>query len=85
MCVLESMCDEGLDSFKENEVWELVDNPQDSSVIQYKRVFEYKCDGSNNFHETFSLVVRYSTLRSLFALLAKLYLNISHLNITTAL
>lgn len=37
-----------------------------------------------DFHETFSPVLRYSTLRLLFALAAKLELAISHLDVTTA-
>lgn len=94
---------EELDSFEENEAWELVDHPQDSSVIQCKWVFKKKYDSVNNvryrarlvakgfsqtpgvdFHETFSPVLRYSTLRLLFALAAKLNLDISHLDVTTA-
>lgn len=91
---------EELDSFKENDAWELVDHPQDSSVIQCKWVFKKKYDSSNNvryrsrlvakgfsqkagvdFHETFSPVLRYSTLRLLFALAAKLNLDVSHLDV----
>lgn len=37
-----------------------------------------------DYHETFSPVVRYSTLRLLFALAAKLNLDITHLDVTTA-
>lgn len=94
---------EELDSFNENDAWELVDRPQDSTVVECRWVFKKKYDSSNNvryrarlvakgftqkegvdFHETFSPVLRYSTLRLLFALAAKLDLDISHLDVTTA-
>ncbi|CAG4970927.1 unnamed protein product [Colias eurytheme] len=94
---------EELDSFKQNEAWELVDHPQNSSVIQCKWVFKKKYDSDNNvryrsrlvakgfsqkagvdYHETFSPVLRYSTLRLLFALAAKLNLDVTHLDVTTA-
>lgn len=94
---------EELKSFEDNDAWELVEHPQDSSVIQCRWVFKKKYDSENNvryrarlvakgfsqqagvdFHETFSPVLRYSTLRLLFAVAAKLQLAISHLDVTTA-
>lgn len=94
---------EELDSFEENNAWELVDRPKDCTVVQCRWVFKKKFDSSNNvryrarlvakgfsqkagvdFHETFAPVVRYSTLRLLFALAAKLNLDLSHLDVTTA-
>lgn len=92
-----------LQSFSENEAWDLVDPPQEASVVGNKWVFKRKVDSVGNvcyrarlvakgftqiegidFDETFSPVVRYSTLRLLFALSVKFDLDITHLDICTA-
>lgn len=98
----EAMLEE-LQSFEENEVWELCDPPSNETVVDCKWVFKVKVDSDNNvrhkarlvargfsqkygidFEETFSPVVRHSTLRLLIALAAKLNLNINHVDVNTA-
>lgn len=95
--------EEELKSFKKNDAWELVDRPQDATIVQCKWVFKKKYDGAGNvryrarlvakgfsqkegvdYQETFSPVLRYSTLRLLFSVAAKLSLDIRHLDVTTA-
>lgn len=94
---------EELESFRKNNAWEVVDRPEDSTIVQCKWVFKKKYDSENNvryrarlvakgfsqkpgvdFHETFSPVLRYSTLRLLFSIAVKLDLDIRHLDVTTA-
>lgn len=99
---LEAMAEE-LQSFEDNQVWEIVDAPDSASVVQCKWVFRKKFDCDNNvryrarlvakgftqkagvdYQETFSPVIRHSTLRLLFALSVKLDMDITHLDVTTA-
>lgn len=94
---------EELESFEENDAWELVDIPKSDSIVECKWVFKRKSDSDNNvrfrarlvamgfsqrfgidFDETFSLVVRHSTLRLLNALSVKFDLFIAHLDVATA-
>lgn len=95
--------DEELKSFEANDAWDLVDKPQDASVVQCKWVFKLKLDSAGNvthrarlvakgftqkpgvdYDETFSPVVRHSSLRFLIALSLHLDLKITHLDVTTA-
>lgn len=90
-------------SFEENEAWQVVDKPDQATIVKCKWVFKKKLDQCNkvryrarlvakgftqkpgiDYKETFSPVLRYSTLRLLFALSAKYSLDISHLDVTTA-
>lgn len=92
-----------LKSFEENEAWEVVDRPEQGTIVQCKWVFRKKIESDNkvryrarlvakgftqkagiDYNETFSPVLRYSTLRLLFALSVKYDLEITHLDITTA-
>ena len=93
-----------IESFKENNVWELVDKTPDSKVVDTKWVYKLKRDPDGNierykarlvakgftqregidFADTFSPVVRHSTMRMLFSLAAKFDLDIVHLDVTTA-
>ncbi|CAG4978543.1 unnamed protein product [Colias eurytheme] len=94
---------EELQSFKENDAWELSNPPQDVRVVQCKWVLRKKYDCDNNirfrarlvargfsqvqgvdYTETFSPVVRHTTLRLLFALSVQNNLDITHLDVTTA-
>jgi hypothetical protein len=95
------MIDE-LNSFEENEVWELVDLPRNASAVDCKWVFKKKNGDSENsvryrarlvakgfsqksgidYSETFSPVVRFSTLRLLLALSVELDLEIIHLDVS---
>lgn len=95
---------EELESFKENEAWELSNPPQDGRVVQCKWVLRKKYDSDNSvrfrarlvakgfsqvqgvdYTDTFSPVVRHTTLRLLFALSVQLNLDIiTHLDVTTA-
>lgn len=94
---------EELQSFKENDAWELSNPPQDVRVVQCKWVLRKKYDCDNNirfrarlvakgfsqvqgvdYTDTFSPVVRHTTLRLLFALSVQLNLDITHLDVTTA-
>lgn len=95
---------EEIESFQENNVWELVDKTKDSKVVGTKRVYKLKRDPDSkieyykarlvakgfsqregiDFEDTFSPVVRHSTMRLLFALAAKFDLDILHQDVTTA-
>lgn len=95
--------EEELVSFKKNEAWEVVDKPEQGTVVQCKWVFRKKLDSDNNvrfrarlvakgftqkagidYNQTFSPVLRYSTLKLLFALTVKYDLEMTHLDVTTA-
>lgn len=95
--------DTELASFEENQAWELVQKPENATVVQCKWVFKKKVDCADkvqykarlvakgftqkpgiDYSETFSPVVRHSTLRFLFALSVHLDLKITHLDVTTA-
>ncbi|XP_026475639.1 uncharacterized protein LOC113380719 [Ctenocephalides felis] len=94
---------EELKSFEENKAWELVNMPENCSIVDCKWVFKRKVDTENqvryrarlvargftqqygvDYDETFSPVVRHSTLRLLMALSVRLGLSITHLDVTTA-
>lgn len=98
----QAMNDE-LKSFEDNEAWEVVDLPVNSTVVPCKWVFKRKMDIDNNityrarlvakgyvqkpgvdFDETFSPVLRHSSLRLLFALAAQMKLDVTHLDVKTA-
>lgn len=97
-----AMADE-LQSFEDNDAWELVDNPGNVTIVKCRWVLNKKFDVDNNvrfrarlvakgfsqkpgidYTDTFSPVVRHSTLRLLFALSVKLNMSIDHLDVTTA-
>lgn len=99
---LQAMAEE-LQSFDDNQVWEVVDTPSSASVVQCKWVLRKKFDYDNkvryrarlvakgftqkagiDYQETFSPVIRHSTLRLLFALAVQLDMDITHLDVTTA-
>ncbi|KAF2905648.1 hypothetical protein ILUMI_00526 [Ignelater luminosus] len=99
---LQAMAEE-LQSFEDNQVWEIVDAPDSASVVQCKWVLKKKFDCDDkvryraslvaksftqkagvDYQETFSLVIRQSTLRLLFALSVQLDTDITHLDVTTA-
>lgn len=99
---LKAMAEE-LQSFQDNQAWEVVDTPSNTSVVQCKWVFKKKFDCDNkvryrarlvakgftqkagiDYQETFSPVIRHSTLRLLFALSVQLCMDITHLDVTTA-
>ncbi|CAH2104888.1 unnamed protein product [Euphydryas editha] len=92
-----------LQSFRDNDAWDLVDKPSDARVVQCKWVFKRKLNSDNtvryrarlvakgytqkqgiDYKETFSPVLRYSSLKLLFAISVNLDLNITHLDVTTA-
>lgn len=93
-----------LQCFKDNNAWEVVDEPKDGgTVVKCKWVLRKKLDNDNkvryrarlvakgymqkknvDYSDTFSPVVRHSTLRLLFALSVKLKLDVCHLDVTTA-
>lgn len=94
---------EELQSFEDNQVWEIVDAPNGASVVQSKWVLrkKFSCDNEVryrarlvakgftqkpgvDYQETFSPVIRHSTLRLLFALSVQLDMDITHLDVTTA-
>lgn len=94
---------EELNSFKDNNAWDVVDIPASGNIVKCKWVLKKKCDGENNiryrarlvakgcsqkygidYSETFSPVVRHTTLRLLFALSVQLNLNVTHLDVKTA-
>lgn len=98
-----SAMQEELKSFSDNDTWELVDRPNEGTVVKNKWVFKKKCDSSGmvryrarlvakgftqikgmDYNETFSPVLRYSTLRLLFALGVQLDLKMNHLDVPTA-
>lgn len=95
--------DEEYTSLLDNEVWSLVDRPDDQKVIQCKWVFQLKCGVNGekrykarlvargftqqygvDYTETFSPVVRNSTLRMLFAIAVSIDLKIEHIDVITA-
>ncbi|CAK1555486.1 unnamed protein product [Leptosia nina] len=99
---LQAMAEE-LQSFDDNQVWEIVDAPDSASVVQCKWVLKKKIDCDNkvrhrarlvakgftqragvDYDETFSPVIRHSTLRLLFSLSVQLDMNVTHLDVTTA-
>lgn len=92
-----------IESFEDNDAWELVDVPPSGTIVQCKWVFKRKFDSENkiryrarlvakgfsqrpgvDYEETFSPVLRHSTLRLLFALAVQLKLDICHLDVKTA-
>lgn len=94
---------EELQSFKDNDAWEVVDKPSDGSIVQCKWVLNKKLDVNNDvryrarlvakgftqrygidYENTFSPVVKHSTLRMLFALSVQWDMDITHLDVTTA-
>lgn len=96
---------EELQSFEQNNAWDIVDWPEGSSaaVVKSKWVFKRKCSREGvvkyrarlvakgflqkygiDYEETFSPVVKHSSLRLLFALSVKLGLDINHLDVKTA-
>lgn len=94
---------EELQSFKDNNAWEIVDMPSSGSIVQNKWVLNKKLDVSDkvryrarlvakgftqrrgiDYENTFSPVVKHSTLRLLFALSVQWDMDISHLDVTTA-
>lgn len=94
---------EELQSFSDNNTWELVNRPSEGTVVKNKWVFKKKCNSEGevryrarlvakgftqvkgvDFSETFSPVVRYCTLRMLFALSLKFDLKMNHLDVPTA-
>lgn len=95
--------DEELESFRKNEVFELVDAPKGATIVKCRWVLKKKSKSDGevqyrarlvakgftqrqglDYDETFSPVVRHSTLRLLFALSVKLGLDITHLDVKTA-
>lgn len=95
--------DEEIESFRKNDVFELVDAPRGVTIVKSRWVFKRKVKSDNevqyrarivakgftqkfglDYDETFSPVVRHSTLRLLFALSVKLGLNINQLDVKTA-
>ncbi|CAK1581239.1 unnamed protein product [Parnassius mnemosyne] len=87
-----------LQSFRDNDAWDLVDKPSDARVVQCKWVFKRKLNSDNtvryrarlvakgytlkqgiDYKETFSPVLRYSTLKLLFGISVNLDLNITRL------
>lgn len=48
---------EEINSFEENEAWELVENREDKTVVEYKWVFKRKCDNENSVRYRARLVV----------------------------
>lgn len=92
-----------MESFQENEAWDLVEAPVGATIVQCKWIFKKKCDHESrvsyrarlvargfaqkagiDFDETFSPVIRHSSLRLLFALSINFELNIRHLDVKTA-
>lgn len=94
--------EEELESFKENNAWQIADLPMNATLVGCKWVFKKKISDNEvkfrarlvakgftqkegvDYSETFSPVVRHSTLRLLFALSVKLELDIFHLDVKTA-
>ncbi|XP_014218784.1 uncharacterized protein LOC106647046 [Copidosoma floridanum] len=58
---------------KENQTWDLCQAPLDKPII----------GAVVNYHDTYSLVVRFATLRSLFAYAVHLDFNIVHFDVET--
>lgn len=95
--------DEEMESFRKNEVFELIDPPKGATIVQCRWVLKKKINSDNevqyrarlvakgftqkyglDYCETFSPVVRHSTLRLLFAISVKLGLDITQLDVKTA-
>lgn len=94
---------EEMESFRKNEVFDLVDAPKGATIVQCRWVLKKKIKSDSevqyrarlvakgftqkhglDYDETFSPVVRHSTLRLLFALSVKLGLTITQLDVKTA-
>lgn len=94
---------EELKAFSDLDTWELVDRPNNGTVVKNKWVLKKKHSSDGDvryrarlvakgfaqrkgieFTETFSPVLRYSTLRLLFALTVQLNLKMNHLDVPTA-
>lgn len=94
---------EELECFEQSGAWEVVNVPDNSTIVQCKWVLKKKVESSGkvryrarlvakgftqqpgvDYAETFSPVVRYSSLRLLFAISVKLELDITHLDVCTA-
>lgn len=94
---------EELQSFEDNDAWEIVDVPSNGSIVQCKWVLNKKLDVNDkvryrarlvakgftqrrgiDYVDTFSPVVKHSTLRMLFALSVQWDMDITHLDVTTA-
>lgn len=93
-----------LQSFENNNAWEIVDKPHDQKLLETKWVFKTKINPSDHhqinkarlvikgcaqrygidYLETFSPVVRHSTLRLLFALSVHFNLNCYHFDAMNA-
>ncbi|CAH2092873.1 unnamed protein product [Euphydryas editha] len=91
-------------SLLENNVWQLVDRPNNVNIIKCKWVYKLKTDSVGNlirykarlvargftqrkgidYSETFSPVVRHSTMRVLFCIANELDMEIEHVDVTTA-
>lgn len=101
-CWVQAISEE-LQSFSQNDAWELADAPAGATIVPCKWVFKTKCDGENlvryrarlvakgfaqkpgiDFCDTFSPVVKHSTLRVLLSLAVNLNLDITHLDVKTA-
>lgn len=100
---LAAMQDE-YNSLMKNNVWEIVDRPNNCSIVSCKWVFKLKSDDLGNYSvykarlvargfsqkpgvdytDTFSPVVRHSTLRILFCIANELDMDIEHIDINTA-
>lgn len=95
--------DEEIESFRKNEVFELIDPPKGATIVQCRWVLKRKVNSDSevqyrarlvakgftqkyglDYSETFSPVVRHSTLRLLFAISVKLGLDITQLDVKTA-
>ena len=94
---------EELQSFEDNNAWEIVDRPNEGSIVQCKWVLNKKLDVNDkvryrarlvakgftqrygvDYEDTFSPVIKHSTLRMLFALSVQYDMDITHLDVITA-
>ena len=76
-----------MEFLKINDVWELVELPEDRKVIGSKLVFRVKTGFSQTFgddYETFSPVARFESIRTVIALAAKYGLKLHQMDVTTA-
>ncbi|CAH2089057.1 unnamed protein product [Euphydryas editha] len=91
-------------SLLDNNVWQLVDRPNNVNIIKCKWVYKLKTDSVGSlirykarlvargftqrkgidYSETFSPVVRHSTMRVLFCIANELDMDIEHVDVTTA-